>query len=56
MPTNPERLAEQRIRAARAGRPAVDHNGRPIGQPASFVYDDRGHLVKVVVPPATDRR
>lgn len=48
MTTSPERLASQRIADARAGRTPVDHNGRPVGPPSSFEYDDRGHLLRVV--------
>ena len=50
--TNPERAAAQRLAAARAHRPTVDANGKPVGPPAAFTYDDAGLLTGV--EPATD--
>lgn len=42
----------QRIAAARAARPATDHNGRPIGPTLVYRYDANGLLI-AVEPAAT---
>jgi hypothetical protein len=38
--------AEQRIANAQAHRAKTDSQGRPIGKPATFTYDEHGRLIK----------
>lgn len=39
--------AAERIAAARAARPAADHNGIPVGPPAVYRYDASGLFLGV---------
>jgi len=44
---SPQQAARNRIAAARAARPKVDHNGKPTGPAKVYKYDEDGHLIAV---------